>query len=48
MDNNRAFDKVTLHEEKTLELARAAGFETLAKEFEKNVKVYQQLSSSPQ
>jgi tetratricopeptide (TPR) repeat protein len=44
----RQFDKATLHEEKALELARAAGFETLAKEFEKWLKVYKQLSNAPQ
>ncbi|MHC4438955.1 MAG: hypothetical protein ACYS3S_16465, partial [Planctomycetota bacterium] len=44
----RAFDKATSHEEKALQLARAAGFETLAKEFEKWLKVYKQLSSSSQ
>jgi len=42
------FDKATSHEEKALELARAAGFETLAQEFEKWLKVYKQLSNSPQ
>jgi len=44
----RQFDKATSHEEKALELARAAGYETLTKEFEKWLKVYKQLSSSPQ
>jgi len=44
----RQFDKATSHEEKALELAHAAGFETLTKEFEKWLKVYKQLSSSPQ
>jgi tetratricopeptide (TPR) repeat protein len=44
----RQFDKATSHEEKAIELARASGFETLAKEFEKWLKVYKQLSSSPQ
>jgi tetratricopeptide (TPR) repeat protein len=44
----RQFGQATSHEEKALELARAAGFETLAQEFEKWLKVYKQLSKSPQ
>ncbi|MBN2592944.1 MAG: tetratricopeptide repeat protein [Sedimentisphaerales bacterium] len=44
----RQFDKATSHEEKAIELARASGYETLTKEFEKWLKVYKQLSSSPQ
>lgn len=43
----RQFSQATSHEEKALELARAAGFETLTKEFEKYLKVYKQLSNSP-
>ena len=44
----RQFNEATSHEEKALELARAAGFETLAQEFEKYLKVYKQLNNSPQ
>jgi len=44
----RRFSQATSHEEKALELARAAGFETLAKEFEKYLKVYKQLNNSQQ
>ena len=44
----RQFAEATSHEEKALELARAAGFETLTQEFEKWLKVYKQLSNSPQ
>jgi len=44
----RQFNEATSHEEKALELARAAGFETLAQEFEKWLKVYKKLSNSPE
>ena len=40
------FHKATLHEEKALELARAAGYKKLAQEFENWLKVYKGLSSS--
>jgi len=37
-----------LHEENALRLARAAGYEKVAQEAEKWLKVYKQLSSSPE
>jgi len=42
----RQFHEATLHEEKALKLARAAGYEKLVKEFEKWLKVYKGLSNS--
>jgi len=42
----RRFREATSHEEKALKLARAAGYEKLAQEFEKWLKVYKQLSNS--
>jgi tetratricopeptide (TPR) repeat protein len=42
------FHEATSHEEKALDLARAAGYEKLAQEFEKWLKVYKRLSSSPE
>jgi tetratricopeptide (TPR) repeat protein len=44
----RQFDKATSHEEKAIELARAAGYEKLTQEFEKWLKVYERLSKSPE
>jgi tetratricopeptide (TPR) repeat protein len=40
--------EATSHEEKALKLARAAGYEKLAQEFEKWLKVYEGLSKSPE
>ena len=42
----RRFREATSHEEKALELARAAGYDKLAKEFEKWLEAYKGLSSS--
>jgi tetratricopeptide (TPR) repeat protein len=42
------FHEATSHEEKALKLARAAGYEKLAQEFEKWLKVYKGLSNSPE
>jgi len=42
----RQFHEATSHEEKALKLARAAGYEKLALEFEKRLKVYKGLSNS--
>jgi len=42
----RHFREATSHEEKALELARAAGYDKLAKEFEKWLKAYKGLSNS--
>jgi len=42
----RRFREATSHEEKALELALAAGYDKLAKEFEKWLKAYKGLSSS--
>jgi hypothetical protein len=44
----RQFGQATSHEEKALKLARAAGYEKLALEFEKWLKVYKGLSKSPE
>jgi len=44
----RQFREATSHEEKALKLARAAGYEKLAQEFEKWLKVYKGLSNSPE
>jgi tetratricopeptide (TPR) repeat protein len=44
----RRFEEATSHEENALKLARAAGFEKLTQEFEKYLKVYKQLSNSPE
>jgi len=44
----RRFREATSHEEKALKLARAAGYEKLALEFEKYLKVYEGLSNSPE
>jgi len=44
----RQFHEATSHEEKALKLARAAGYEKLAQEFEKWLKVYKGLSNSPE
>jgi tetratricopeptide (TPR) repeat protein len=44
----RQFHEATWHEEKALQLARAAGYEKLAQEFEKWLKVYKGLSDSPE
>jgi len=44
----RQFREATLHEENALRLARAAGYEKVAQEAEKWLKVYKQLSSSPE
>jgi tetratricopeptide (TPR) repeat protein len=43
----RRFREATSHEEKALELARAAGYKKLAEEFEKFLKTYKGLSNSP-
>jgi tetratricopeptide (TPR) repeat protein/Tol biopolymer transport system component len=43
----RRFHEAASHEEKALKLARAAGYEKLAQEFEKWLKVYKGLSNSP-
>jgi tetratricopeptide (TPR) repeat protein len=43
----RRFRKATSHEEKALKLARAAGYQKLAQEIEKWLKVYKKLSDSP-
>jgi len=42
----RQFHEAASHEEKALKLARAAGYEKLALEFEKRLKVYKGLSNS--
>jgi Flp pilus assembly protein TadD len=42
----RQFHEAASHEEKALDLARAAGYEKLAQEFEKWLKVYKGLSNS--
>ncbi|MFC1794177.1 tetratricopeptide repeat protein [Planctomycetota bacterium] len=44
----RRFREATSHEENALKLARAAGYEKLAQEFEKVLKVYKGLSNSPE
>jgi tetratricopeptide (TPR) repeat protein len=44
----RQFHEATWHEEKALKLAHAAGYEKLAQEFEKWLKVYEGLSDSPE
>jgi len=44
----RQFHEATSHEEKALQLARAAGYEKLAQEFEKWLKAYKGLSNSPE
>ncbi|UCE50591.1 MAG: tetratricopeptide repeat protein [Phycisphaerales bacterium] len=43
----RQFREATLHEEKALELARAAGYQKSAQEFEKWLKLYKRLRDSP-
>ena len=43
----RRFREATSHQEKALKLARTAGYEKLAQEFEKWLKVYKRLSNSP-
>ena len=43
----RQFHEATLHEEKALELARAAGYQKSAQEFEKRLELYRRLSDSP-
>ncbi|MDT8301841.1 MAG: tetratricopeptide repeat protein [Sedimentisphaerales bacterium] len=42
----RQFRQAALREERALELARSAGFQTAAQEFEKRLKIYKQLSNS--
>ena len=44
----RRFHEATSHEEKAIELAHAAGYDKLAQEFEKWLKVYERLSNSPE